>query len=120
MIVVFNRLNLYVIILVVMLFFGTVQAEETTWFTIDELQEMRANAHCSNSEQLYQQCFNMSLVECSSVYQTMFSTCDQLESDAFFDFSDQSSVDQFNECYQAEFDKYIESKGINLDEECEF
>ena len=118
--VIINKLILLAYSLVLIFPFNTLQAKEIVLFTIDELQEMRANAHCSVSEKLYQQCFDMNLEECSSVYQTIFSTCDQLESDAFFDFSDQSAVDQFNECYQAEFDKYIESKGINLDEECEF
>lgn len=120
MIAVFNWLSLCARVLTAMLLFGAVQAEEVTWFTVHELQVMRADAHCSISEQLYQQCFDMTLAECSSVYQATFATCDQLDSDAFFDLSDQTAVDRFNECYQAEFDKYLKSKGVNLDEECEY
>lgn len=123
MIVVFNRLNWCFLNLLVALFLGAVQAEEhaeeVAWLTVDQVLEIRANAYCSMTEQLNQQCFRMSLAECSSLYQAIFATCDQLESDAFFDISDQSKVDQFQECYMAEFEKYLISKGLNLDEECE-
>ncbi|MBQ0713244.1 MAG: hypothetical protein KBT53_09810 [Porticoccus sp.] len=120
MIVVFNRLNLGVFILVALLYVDKSQAEEITWFTAEEKLEIRANAHCSAAGEFYQQCFTMDLVECSSVYQSAFNACDQLASDKHFDEADQSAVDQFSECYQKEFENYLESKGLNLDEECNY
>ena len=113
----FNRLSLCVQAMAVILFCGTLQAEEVTWLTTEEVLEMQANAYCSMTEEVHQQCFDMNLIECSSVYQTTMTTCAQ--SYSLLNPSVQSTLDQFQECYMNEFISYIQSKGLSLDDLCE-
>ena len=119
MISVLNSLSLCVRTLAIMFFFGVVQAEEFSLFTPEELLTMRANAYCSNFEQHYQECFEMTSAECSTLYKNAFAVCDQLASEDYFDSSSQSSIDQFGVCYTQELSNYIVSKGVDLDAECE-